>query len=73
MTLTCDRTAPLLTPTPAQHQQEQSAIVVTASANPTSPAAIRHRIRVRQWATTPDTSYPPAGKTLQQREHSGKK
>ncbi|MEG4289634.1 hypothetical protein Q5692_13920 [Microcoleus sp. C2C3] len=71
MTITSDRTP--RTPTPAQHQQQQSAIVVTASANPTSPAAIRHRMRVRQWATTPDTSYPPAGKTLDQREHSGKK
>jgi hypothetical protein len=30
-------------------------------------------MRVRQGATTPDTSYPPAGKTLDQREHSGKK
>jgi hypothetical protein len=54
-------------------KEQQSAIVVTASANPTSPAALRHRMRVRQGATTPDTSYPQAGKTLDQREHSGKK
>jgi hypothetical protein len=30
-------------------------------------------MRVRQSATTPDTSYPPAGKTSQQGEHLGKK